>query len=196
VLPHAALAALILLTSVPVHGAPESFEIDPNHTHPSFEADHLNGLSVWRGLFRKTSGTITLDRAANTGTIDVTVDMTSVDFGHDRLNETAVHSSAPPIFEADKYPVAHYTGTLGGFIRGVPTTVTGDLTLHGVTRPVPLRIRTFRCIANHPVLKKEVCGADVEGRLNRADFGITVGRPYGFRMAVRLRIQVEAIRTG
>ena len=48
--------------------AADTYNIDPTHTYPSFEADHM-GLSVWRGKFDKTSGTVTMDRAAKTGTL-------------------------------------------------------------------------------------------------------------------------------
>jgi polyisoprenoid-binding protein YceI len=171
-----------------------SYIIDPNHTHPTFEADHLGGLSVWRGLFRKTSGTISLDSAANTGTLDVAVDMASVDFGNEELNNVAINSAAPPIFEAKKYPTAVYKGTLGNFVNGSPTTAFGLLTLHGVTKPLVLAINSFKCIDDKPEPKQQLCGADAFGVFNRADFGITVGQHYGFKMDVTLRIQVEAIR--
>jgi polyisoprenoid-binding protein YceI len=78
-------------------------------------------------------------------------------------------------------------------VSGRPLAV-GNLTLRGVTKPVTLRIDSFKCIAHHPLLNREVCGADARGTLNRADFGITVGQQYGFKMDVALRIQVEAIR--
>jgi polyisoprenoid-binding protein YceI len=174
--------------------SPITYNIDPDHTHPLFEADHRGGLSLWRGLFKKTSGTITLDAAAQTGTLDVDVDIASVEFGNDKLNEVAVNSSAPPIFQAQKYPIANYRGTLGNFVNGSPTTVAGFLTLHGVTQPVALRINSFKCIDDQPRPKQQVCGADASGTFNRADFGITVGQKYGFSMQVTLRIQVEAIK--
>jgi polyisoprenoid-binding protein YceI len=184
----------LLFASDLTSAATSTYTIDPNHTHPMFEADHLGGLSTWRGFFKTTSGTITLDAAAQIGAIEVFVDIASVDFGHDRLNEIAVHSAAPPIFEAAKYPLAYYKGTLGLFVNGSPTMVTGVLTLRGVTNPLALRIDSFKCIPGDPPLKREVCGADVFGTLNRADYGITVGQKYGFKMEVTLRIQVEAIR--
>jgi polyisoprenoid-binding protein YceI len=99
---HTALCALLGISGLAL-GAPVTYTIDPNHTHPEFEADHLGGVSIWRGLFKRTSGTIILDAAAQTGTLDVTVDITSVEFGNDKLNEEAVNSSAPPIFEAQKF---------------------------------------------------------------------------------------------
>jgi polyisoprenoid-binding protein YceI len=185
----------IFLAAASVASAsPTTYNIDPKHTHPMFEADHLGGISIWRGLFKKTSGTITLDPTARTGTLDVAVDMASVDFGNDELSDMAVNSSAPPIFEAKKYPTAFYKGTLGDFVNGSPTTVSGLLTLHGVTRPITLAINSFKCIDDKPEPKQQVCGADAFCVLNRADFGITVGQKYGFKMEVTLRIQVEAIR--
>jgi polyisoprenoid-binding protein YceI len=185
----------IFLAAASVASAsPTTYNIDPKHTHPMFEADHQGGLSIWRGLFKKTSGTITIDSAARTGTLDVAVDMASVDFGNDELSDIAVNSSAPPIFEAKKYPTAFYKGTLGDFVNGSPTTVTGLLTLHGVTKPITLAINSFKCIDDKPEPKQQVCGADAFCVLNRVDFGITVGQKYGFKMEVTLRIQVEAIR--
>jgi polyisoprenoid-binding protein YceI len=85
-------------------------------------------------------------------------------------------------------------GALGGFTNGSPTTVAGLLTLHGITKPVALRIASFKCVVDLPATQKYVCGADASGTFNRADFGITIGQRYGFKMEVTLHIQVEAIR--
>ena len=184
---------LFALPTATIRAAPATYEIDPNHTHPAFEVDH-QGMSMWRGLFRRTLGTVTLDVAAGTGKVDIIVDVGSVDFGNDRLNETVANATAPAILEAPLFPTAHYVGTLSGFANGAPTVVNGSLTLHGVTRPLVLNIVEFKCIPNHPNFKRDVCGADAVGTFNRAEFGITVGRAYGFNMDVTLRIQVEAIR--
>jgi polyisoprenoid-binding protein YceI len=169
--------------------APATYNIDPDHTHPSFETDHFGGLSVWRGIFKKTTGTITLDKTAQTGAVDVAVDLASADLAHDKVNEVVV---GPENFNAAKYPVAHYKGTLGGFVDGAPTAVTGNLTMHGVTKPVNLKVKSFKCMP-HPIYKREVCGADALGTLHRDEFGIDSGKAYGFNMEVTLRIQVEAI---
>jgi polyisoprenoid-binding protein YceI len=167
--------------------APTLYNIDPNHTHPSFEADHNGGLSVWRGRFNSTKGTITLDRAAHTGTVDITVDASSIDFGNDHLNE---HSKSDAMFDVAKFPTATYQGTLTKFNGDSPTEVDGNLTLHGVTKPVKLTINSFLCKTN-PNTKKETCGADASATINRADFGITFGQPV-FKMDTKLQIQVEA----
>jgi polyisoprenoid-binding protein YceI len=172
--------------------APELYNVDPNHTYPSFEADHMGGLSVWRGKFDHTTGTILLDRAAATGTIDITVDTKSLDFGNDRLNE---HARGPEIFDAGKYPTATFKGKLVRFEADKPTEVQGELTLHGVTKPLTLTVGSFLCKIN-PMSKKEVCGADASATFNRSDFGISFGKEMGFRQEVKLAIQVEAVKAG
>jgi Uncharacterized conserved protein len=170
--------------------APVKYEVDPNHTYPSFKADHFGGLSTWRGKFNTTSGTIALDKEAQTGTVDIKVDVSSIDFGHDKLN---AHAKGAEIFDAEKFPTATYTGKLTGFKSGVPTEVDGTLTLHGVTKPVKLKINKFLCKQN-PMNKKDVCGADASATFNRDDFGVAYGKAFGFNMETTLEIQVEAIK--
>lgn len=183
------LIALIAFSSAAM-AAPVTYTADPDHTHPAFEVDHFGGLSVWRGFFKKTTGTVVLDKTAGTGTVDMDIDMTSGVMPNDALTAELVGDK---FFQADKYPTAHYHGTLGGFVNGSPTTVSGQLTLHGVTKPVDLKILSFKCMP-HPFHKdKEVCGADATGTFNRDDFGIDYGKAYGFNMGVTLRIQVEAL---
>ena len=98
-LPGAAAAGALLIAAMlpagTVIATPVVYEIDPNHTHPMFEADHY-GTSVWRGLFRKTRGTITLDVTKGTGTVDIWVDTASIEFGNEELNDVAANASAPP----------------------------------------------------------------------------------------------------
>lgn len=168
--------------------AADAYTIDPSHTYPSFEADHM-GLSVWRGKFTKTSGTITLDRAAKTGTMDIVIDASSIDFGHAKLNE---HVKSAEVFDVQKFPTATYKGTSIKFDGDKPVAVNGELTLHGVTKPVQLQITKFTCI-QHPMLKREVCGADASATFNRADFGVSYGVPR-FSPETKLAIQVEAIK--
>jgi polyisoprenoid-binding protein YceI len=170
--------------------APVTYNVDPAHTYPSFEADHM-GLSIWRGKFNKTSGTVTLDKAAGQGTVEVTIDAASIDFGHDKMNEVA---QSPDLFDVARYPQATYKGKFDGFANGVPARVVGNLTMHGVTKPVVLQINSFKCMP-HPLFKRELCGADALTVLNREEFGMDAGKPWGFSMDVTLRIQVEAIAT-
>jgi polyisoprenoid-binding protein YceI len=170
--------------------APVTYTIDSSHTYPSFEADHLGGLSIWRGKFNSSSGTIVLDREAKTGSIEVKIDMDSVDFGFDRMN---THAKSPDMLDVAKYPTATYTGKLGNFKDGAPTEAEGTLTMHGVTKPVKLTINKFLC-KQHPMNKKDMCGADASATLNREDFGISYGKQLGFNMDVNLKIAVEGVK--
>ena len=185
-----ALASQLLLCCVAgsALAAPVTYRIDPGHTYPSFEADHMGGLSIWRGKFDESSGSIVLDKEQGAGTVEVTVATTSIDFGNQKLNE---HARSAEMFDTQKYPTALYKGALADFKNGMPTKIIGSFTLHGVTHPLTLTINQFRCMTN-PMSKKEVCGADAAGELNRSDYGLNFGQKMGFNMAVKLAIQVEA----
>jgi polyisoprenoid-binding protein YceI len=183
-------AAMLAIMAGAALADPVTYTVDPGHTYPSFEADHFGGLSVWRGKFDKSSGTIVIDKAKGSGTVEVTVDTASIDFGHPKLNE---HAKSAEMFDVAKYPTATYKGTLTNFKNGAPTQVDGQFTLHGVTKPLTLTINSFMCKPN-PMDKKEHCGADASGTLNRADYGIAYGDKYGFKMEVKLAIQVEGAR--
>ena len=157
----AALTAVLSTGAI----AADIYAIDPGHTYPSIEVDH-KGISVLRGKFNKTEGTITLDRAAKTGSVDIVIDANSLDFGHEKLN---VHAKNPDMFDVAKFPTATYKSKSISFKGDVPVAVEGELTLHGVTKPVVLTINKFKCIQN-AMLKREVCGADASaaGRDSRA----------------------------
>jgi polyisoprenoid-binding protein YceI len=186
ILASAALAAC--LAAGAANAEPVRYTIDPSHTYPSFEADHM-GMSYWRGKFNRNSGHVLLDRANNTGSVEVEIDIASVDFGHDRMNE---HAVKPDLLDAAQFPTATYRGTLADFHDGKPTRVDGELSLHGVTRPLALEIVRFHC-KPHPMKKVEFCGADARANFQRDDFGIAAGKDWGFDMRVDLRIQVEAV---
>jgi len=188
---YKALALIPLAAALAgAHAAPVRYAIDAEHTFPSFEVDHM-GMSVWRGRFDRTSGTVLLDAAAQRGSVDIEIDAASVDFGHQGMNEQV---RGPGILDVEKYPSATYRGNFANFAGGMPRELRGELTLHGVTRPVRLQIVSFRCLKEHPRNKRETCGADARGTFNRSDFGIDVGLNMGFKPAVHLRIQVEAVR--
>jgi polyisoprenoid-binding protein YceI len=183
-------AAMLTLVAGTALATPVTYEADPAHTYPSFEADHMGGVSNWRGKFDKSSGTIVLDKDKSTGTVNITVDTSSIDFGNEKLNE---HAKGDQMFNVAKFPTATYKGTLAKFVNGAPTEVDGDFTLLGVTKPLKLTINQFKCIIN-PMSKKEVCGADASASFSREDYGLTFGKQYGFNMNVKLAIQVEGVR--
>ncbi len=185
-------AAMLGLAAGSVLAAPVTYQVDPSHTYPSFAADHFGGLSVWRGKFDSSSGTIVLDKEAQ-----------HRDRRHhhrhelDRLRPREAQRAREVRRDVrrQKYPTATYKGTLTNFKNGAPTEVQGELTLHGVTRPLNLTINSFMCKMT-PMAKKERCGADASATFERSDFGINYGDKYGFNMDVKLAIQVEATPTG
>ncbi len=155
------------------------------HTFPSLEMTHL-GISTWRGKFNRTRGTIELDRAARTGRVEVEVEVASIDWGLDLMNE---YSLRPDWLDAARHPVMRYVGAIE-FADARPAALVGELTLRGVTRPLRLSIDHFACVP-HPLTKRELCGADASGELHRADFGMTQYSD-GELGRIRFRIQVEA----
>lgn len=183
------LAPLLLCAiSAATVASPVTYRIDPDHTYPSFEGDHM-GVSVWRGKLTKTQGSVTMDKVAGTGSVDITMDAASIDFGQRQLNNWA---KGPEFLDAASFAVATYKGTLADFVNGAPTQVLGALNLHGITRPVALKILAFTC-RPHPLFRREVCGADATGGFQRDEFGLDTGKTLGFKMDVLLRIQVEAL---
>ena len=180
-----------LLLALEASAAVDHYTIDPNHTYPSFKAPHTAAISFWRGKFDRSSGSVTLDRAAKTGSMEITIDAASIDFGLDKMN---THAKSDEFFDVEKFPTAVYKGTRIDFEGDTPVAVHGTLTLHGVTRPVDLKIASFKCIM-HPVFKRELCGADASAEIDRTDFGMGHGIPDAVPTGkVEIEIQVEAIK--
>ena len=184
----ALLATLALMISTSTVHA-QTYNIDPGHTYPSFEADHL-GLSFWRGKFTKTTGKVVLDRGSSTGgSIEITIDASSIDFGHAKMNENA---RGKDMFNVEQFPIVTYKSRALKFEGEKLVAVEGDMTLLGVTKPMPLKVSHFKCMM-HPMLKREVCGVDASARFDRSDYGLSYGVPR-FSPEVKLQIQAEAVR--
>jgi polyisoprenoid-binding protein YceI len=168
--------------------AAEVYTIEPMHTYPSFEVSH-HGISYWRGKFNKTSGKIWLDRENQSGRLDITVDTTSANFGAALMDQRA---RGEDWLDVEKYPTANYVSESITFRAGVPVAVDGQFTLRGITRPLKLDVVEFKCM-QHPLFKREVCGADVRAEFDRRDFGMMhdISDDNG---KVRLQIQVEALK--
>jgi len=183
-------AGLLLALSAPAFAEVEHYTVDPDHTYVSMEVPHIQGISIWRGKFDHTqSGTVTLDRAKKTGTVDIVIDAASIDFGHKKLNAELLEDK---FFDTKKYPTATYHADSIKFDGDSPSEVDGQLSLHGVTKPVALKVNSFKCIM-HPMLKVQVCGADASAEFDRSDFGIDYGVQFTGTGKVKLEIQVEAL---
>lgn len=181
------LIVLALASSMSVSAfAADSYTIDARHTFPSFEISHL-GFSIQRGRFNKTAGRITLDTAAKTGTIDVTIDATSISTGLPDLEE---HLRGEDFFDTAKYPTITFTSKKLKFDGDKLVGADGDFTMHGVTKPVSLQLDHFKC-GIHPMTKKFNCGANATTQIKRSEFGITKYVP-AVGDDVKIAIQVEA----
>ncbi|MBM3395402.1 MAG: polyisoprenoid-binding protein [Betaproteobacteria bacterium] len=179
----ASIAALICGSAF----AADSYSVDSRHTFPSFEVNHL-GFSTQRGRFNVTSGKIVLDRKAKSGSVEVSIDTASIDTGLDKLEE---HLRGADFFNTSVHPKITFKSSALTFNGDALTKVTGNITMLGVSKPLTLNATHFRC-GTHPMLKREVCGANLSGSLQRSDFGMKYGLP-AVGDEIRLLIQVEAI---
>lgn len=165
------------------------YAIDPTHTFAAFEIGHF-GTSTNRGRFDKKEGSVQLDRAAKTGKVEITFDTSSINTGTEAFNK---HLQSPDLLDAAKHPQAKFVGTKFQFEGDKLTAVEGTLTLLGKANPVTLKANQFNCYQN-PMLKREVCGGDFETTIDRTQFGMNYGIDWGFPKAVRIVVQVEAVR--
>ncbi|MBI5109443.1 MAG: polyisoprenoid-binding protein [Rhodocyclales bacterium] len=181
---------LALLLSMFAAGAAsaESYTIDARHTFPSFEVSHY-GFSLQRGRFNKLSGKLDLDAGAKRGSVDITIDTTSVDMGFEDWNK---HMRGERFFQSDRFPQARFVARDFAFDADRPAPVAGELTLLGVSRNVVLKVSQWRC-AKHPILPRQLCGADLETTIKRSDFGMNANLP-GIGDDVRITIPVEALK--
>lgn len=183
------LFAMSLLLPLPVAAAPETFVIDMPHSFSNFEVGHL-GITWIRGRFNKTSGKITLDRAEKKGSIEAEIDVASVDTGYARRDQLLQNEN---YFNVAQYPTMTFRSSKLRFNGDALAGAEGELTLLGVTRPVTLDITSFKCI-NHPVNKREICGAVAIGTIQRSEFGMTKASK-SISEEVRIYLNIEAIRS-
>jgi len=191
-----AVGALALILPLAVVAAPNTYEIDPVHSFPHFMVNHLNAAFLY-GRFNKTTGRLVLDREAKTGTIEITIDTASVDTGPHELQGRPRtrddHLRTPDFFNAKEFPTMVYRGS-AKWTGEWPTSVQGQLTMLGVTRPLNLEVVHFNCVPDPRAQgKREVCGANANATIKRSDFGMKFGIP-GVGDDVRLLLQFEALR--
>ena len=185
------LIALLLLAagvSLSAAAAPDTYVIDGTHTFPRFEYSHF-GYSNQISRFDKTSGKIVIDRAAKPGSVDVTIDTASVDSGYPVFNG---HLQGEDFFDTKKYPAITFKSNKLNFAGDKLASVDGNLTIKGITKPVTLEITSFQCM-DHPMLKKDACGANAITKIKRSEFNAGKYAPY-VGDDVTLSIAVEAIR--
>jgi len=177
----ATLAASVTATA-------ETYELDPAHTFPYFSISHL-GFSTMRGRFNTTSGTITMDKQKGTGSVEVEIDVNSVDTAFAKRDE---HLRGPDFFNATEFPKMTYKSTKVTFNKDDSAVVEGNLTLMGVTKPLTLNVEKITC-GVHPFNKKEMCGFDATATIKRSDFGVKYGLP-AIGDEVTMHIEAEGVK--
>jgi len=182
-----AAVALALTVAAPAQG--EIYAIDPTHTFPTFEIMH-GGFSLQRGSFGGAAGKVTLDRAARTGTIDVTIDATTVDT---RMPARDVHLKGEGFFDVAKYPTVTFKSSALKFDGENLVAADGELTMRGVTKPVKLAVTNFKCGQSPFNRTRQMCGAEITTTIQRSEWGIKTGIPT-LGDDVRIAIPIEAIR--
>ncbi len=185
-LPLALLCAGML--STPTARA-ASYEIDPTHTFAHFEISHF-ATSTIRGRFDKKEGRLEFDRDAKTGKIDIDIFTNSISTGTPFFDKFLTGFT---LFDSATFPTAKFVGDKFSFADNKVSAVAGNFTLLGVTKPITLKATNFNCYTS-PLIKREVCGGDFETTLDRSEYGMNYGLVFGFPKAVRLLIQVEAIK--
>lgn len=186
---HKSILALTISITLPLSAlAADSYTVDPAHTYPHFSINHL-GFSTMQGRFDKTSGTVTLDRAAKTGSVEIAIETASISTGFAKRDD---HLKSPDFFNAAEFPTITYKSTAIHFKGEVPASVDGNLTISGVTKPVKLNIDAFNCGTN-PMSKKDECGAAASAQIKRSDFGVKYGLP-AVGDDIKLFFEIEAIK--
>ena len=181
------LAATAVLSTAGLAQATD-YAIDPTHTFVTFEVSHF-GTSLNRGRFDKKEGTVSFDRVAKSGKVDISFEVGSVNTGTAALDK---HLQSADFFDAAQHPKARFVSDKFVFNGDQVAEVHGQFTLLGKTQPLTLKANRFNCY-EHPRLKREVCGGDFEGMLDRAAYGMGYGVP-GIPKDVRLLVQVEAVK--
>ena len=182
-----AVAAATALTAGAAQAA--NYAIDPTHTFVTFEIGHF-GATTNRARFDKKQGTVEFDRAAKTGKVDISIDVTSVNSGTPQFDK---HLQSADLFDAAKHPTIKFVSDKFSFNGDKVSEVSGQLTLLGKTAPVTLKATQFNCY-DSPMLKREVCGGDFETTIDRTQWGVNYGIDWGFTKNVRLVVQIEAIK--
>ena len=179
--------AAFIAVSTSALAAPVTYKVDSSHTYPRFSYSHF-GYSTQQSSFQKTTGSVVFDAEAKTGSVDISIDMTTVNTGFDVFNG---HIQGADFFDTAKFSTATFKSTKVVFAGDKPASIEGNLTIKGVTKPVTLTVTSFQAMP-HPMMKKPAIGANAYTVVKRSDFGAGKYAPY-VGDEVRIDIALEAI---
>ena len=187
--------AIAMMIALPMVARADTWQIDPMHTSVEFTVRHMM-ISNVKGTFQKTAGTVTTNGSdPASATIDATIDASSVDT---RVERRDAHLKSPDFLDVAKYPTITFKSTKIEAAGPGKFTVTGDLTLHGVTKPVVLDVETAGAPIKDPMGNMRA-GASATTKIKRSDFGLTWNKALetgGLVVGdeVAISIDVEAIK--
>ena len=168
-----------------------TYTLDPSHTQVHWTWNHF-GFSNQTGQFGKIEGTLDFDANDPTkSTVSATISMDSVNSNNKKLDSELVGGD---YFDAAKYPTATFKSTR--VEKGATPDhlkVAGDLTLHGVTKPLTLDVTVMK-VGQNPMRKADAAGFSATTTLKRSDFGITKSRP-NVADEVKITLDSEAIES-
>ena len=180
-------AALFAALATSAIAAPVTYNVDGSHTFPRFSYSHF-GLSTQLSSFKNTSGKVVFDAEAKTGSVDITIDMKSVNTGFEDFNG---HIQGEDFLDTAKFPTATFKSTKVTFEGDKPKSIDGVLTIKGVSKPVTLTVTSFLAMP-HPMMKKPAIGANAFTTIKRSEFNAGKFAPY-VGDEVRIDIAIEAI---
>jgi polyisoprenoid-binding protein YceI len=182
------MLALALAAAGPARA--ERFALDPVHTRVAFQVSHA-GFSSPIGTFSGVTGTLDFDPADwGTARVEVRIPIDTLQLGDDKWQGKILDGT---FFDAKKYPEAHFVSTRVEHAQGsADAEVTGDLTLHGVTKPIVLHVK-FNKLARHPLTFRRTAGFSATATLSRKDFGMDSWEKV-VGDEVRLILEVEATK--
>ena len=177
--------------------APESYTIDPYHSFPYFEAEHY-GFAWIRGRFDKMAGKFTIDPAAGTGTVELSIQTITVTTGDnergERLRSRDEHLRTPDFFNVAEFPSMSFRGNATKWSGDTPAVIDGELTLLGVTKPLTLTVIHWKCGPDPRTQgKRQMCGRNFASSFKRSGFGMKFLLP-GVGDEVKLWIGRETFR--
>ncbi len=186
---HLLLAGAMAFGSLSSAQAADKYTFDQLHSQVLFFVDHM-GFAKSEGEFLKIDGSFTVDEAdLSKSTIDVSIPIDSLEMDDEKWNE---HVKSADLFDAAQFPTMTFKSTSVAVTGEKTADVTGDLTLHGVTKPVVLKV-THNKTGPNPMTGKSEIGFSATASLKRSDFGMSYGIP-NVGDDVEIRLEVEAIK--
>ncbi|HEV2169891.1 MAG TPA: YceI family protein [Candidatus Binatus sp.] len=193
--PLKTVVAFVVALAIPALAHADTWQIDPAHTNVEFTVRHMM-ISNVKGQFEKTSGTIAADgNDPASAKIDATIDASSI---NTRVEKRDMHLKSPDFLDVAKYPTITFKSTKVEADGQNKWKVTGDLTLHGVTKPVVLEVESSGPPIHDPMGNTRA-GASATTKINRSDFGLTWNKALesgGVMVGdeIAISIDVEAIK--